>query len=112
MLAPSPTSTPAVQDEVAALVGGGLNTLLPTQVPSRHPAVGEIALAFALLLDACSQAGLIPRRGPISIADRTIARRWLAGELDTTVHYPVALACAACGLDPDALARAVRRLGY
>ena len=105
MLAPSPTSTPTVQDEVAALVSGGLHILLPSQVRRRSPVAGEIALAAAMLLDACGLAGLIPRRGPISIADRTTARRWLAGELDTTVHYPVALACAACGLDPDALVR-------
>jgi hypothetical protein len=111
VLAPSPTSTPAAQDEAAALVGGGLHILLPSQVGRRSPAAGEIALAAALILDACGQAGLIPRRWPISSADRATARRWLRGELDGRVHYPVALACAAVGLDPDALARAVRRLG-
>lgn len=40
---------------------------------------------------------------------RALARRWLLGELDAEVVGPITVACSALGLDPEALADAVRR---
>src|SRR5262249_45007974 len=40
---------------------------------------------------------------------RTAARRWLLGELEDQVAVPVAVACAAVGVNPAALASVVRR---
>jgi hypothetical protein len=39
---------------------------------------------------------------------RTLARRWLLGELDGQVALPVTLVCDALGLDASVLAAAVR----
>jgi hypothetical protein len=39
---------------------------------------------------------------------RALAHRWLLGDLDAEVTVPVAVACAALGLDADALAGTVR----
>jgi len=43
---------------------------------------------------------------------RTLARRWLAGELDAEVAVPIAAACMAVGIDPAAPASQVGRLRY
>jgi hypothetical protein len=90
--------------------------LLPTQVPRRAPTprtFGPHALLVRLLLDALADAGCLGRsprwRRRAGIAPRTLARAWLAGELEDQVPLPVATVCDALGLDADALAAAVRR---
>jgi hypothetical protein len=100
--------TPLVDDAVARTFG--VETILPSQQgPRRRAAAGTTALAAAVLWNACQDAGLLPRRGPVSDQRRALARAWLLGELDQEVPLSVAAACAAVGLDGDALAAAVRR---
>lgn len=52
-----------------------------------------------------------PDRAPVETAPhrRALARSCLCGELDDQVQLPVHTVCAALGVDPDALAQAVRR---
>jgi hypothetical protein len=64
-----------------------------------------------LLEAACRDAGVLPHRGPLTARRRQLARLWLLCELDDRVAVPVAVACAAVGIDLAALASVVRRLG-
>ena len=88
----------------------GTEVILPVQWVNRHPRsrTGPRALACALLEAACQDAGLLPVRGPVSARRRQLARLWLLGELEQQVAVPVAVACAAVGIDADALAAVVR----
>ena len=101
----------------------GLHQVLPAQQSRAAPASAGARRFFgALLLRAVDEAGLAPRRssGPPQVAGgdgrqarrraaaRTLARRWLCGELDDQVTVTVAVACSALGLDAEALADAVR----
>ena len=76
-----------------------------------RPTTGMRALACALLEAACQDAGLLPCRGTLPARRRVLARQWLLGELEHQVAVPVAVACAAVGIEPAALASVVRRLG-
>src|SRR5262245_6996269 len=69
---------------------------------------GIRALYARILWDALLDAGLVPRRCRTRPAVRTLAQRWLAGELDAGVDVPVAIVCVALNLDATALAAAVR----
>ena len=115
---PVPPS-PRLQDALAL----GVHQVLPTQSARRRGPLGSRRLFIALLAGALEDAGLGPRRAPpprtspayTRLADRlTRARRatataWLLGALDAEVEVPVVLACDALGIDPAALAAAVRR---
>jgi hypothetical protein len=104
----------------------GLHQVLPSQQPGAAPAsAGVRRFYIALLALAVDEAGLAPRRGtvpppptatPFARAQarrrataRVLARRWLLGELDGDVVVPLTVACGALGLDPQAVADAVRR---
>jgi len=102
----------------------GLHQMLPVQCATAAPASAGLRRFYAALLAlAVDEAGLAPRRGTglprasryartqARTTARTLARLWLAGELEAEVTVPVAVACAALGLDAAALADAVRRLG-
>jgi hypothetical protein len=89
----------------------GAEVVLPIQWASRRPraTTGPRALAGALLEAACREAGVLPHRGPLPDRRRQLARQWLLGELEHQFAVPVAVACAAVGIDPAALAAVVRR---
>jgi hypothetical protein len=96
--------TPArAADEVGVLLG----TQWPG--PSQAQQAGWPALARALVAEACLDAGLARRRGPVRRRDRDSAARWLLEANDATEPVPLALACALAGLDPTRV-RAVARL--
>jgi hypothetical protein len=74
-----------------------------------------------VLASALVDVGLGPRLAPARTAPvaaraaarvartrRGVARAWLLRELEREVACPVAVACAAVGIDPDVLAAAVR----
>jgi hypothetical protein len=88
---------------------------LPSQLPDRHAvhAAGPRALLTRLLvlalceagwpLDGCSSgAGAPPRHRVRWQTQRTLAVRWLLGELDDQVAVPVRLDCDVLGIDGDA----------
>jgi hypothetical protein len=99
--------------------------VLPSQVPRRHAVytTGTRALLGRLLALALLDAGWkvdgrstpphpSPRRHRIRWQTRrTLARRWLCGELEDQVAVPVRLVCDLLGIDVDALAAVVRRAG-
>jgi hypothetical protein len=86
-----------------------VGTVLGTQWPgpSQAQRAGWPALARALLADACLDAGLARRRGPVRRRDRWSAARYLL-EADA-VPVPLETACALADLD-IAKVRAVTRL--
>jgi hypothetical protein len=103
----------------------GAAILRPCQWPGERceRAVGPRALLLGLLADALHQADLGPRmrrRGPApgnracragtrTRASQVVAaRRWLAGELDDQVAFPIGYVCDMLGLDAGVLAAAVR----
>ena len=89
-------------DEVGVILG----TQWPG--PSQAQAGGWSALARTLLAEACLDAGLARRRGPVRRRDRWSAARYLL-ETEPDVPVPLAVACALAGLDADRV-RAVARL--
>jgi hypothetical protein len=102
-----------------------LHQVLPAQQSGAAASSAGVRRLFgALLALAVDEAGLGSRRGtvappptatPVARAQarrrataRVLARRWLLGELDGEVVVPITVACGALGLDPEALADAVR----
>src|SRR4029453_7745739 len=88
---------------------------LPSQLPDRHAvhAAGPRALLTRLLvlalceagwpLDGCSRWAAVPPRHRVRCQrQRTLAVRWLLGELDDQVAVPVRLDCDVLGIDGDA----------
>jgi hypothetical protein len=89
-------------DEVSVLLNG------QWPGPSRVPVTGMPALAHAVLANACLDAGLARRRGPVPPRDRRSAARYLL-EADPDVPLSLEAACALADLDADRV-RAIARL--
>jgi hypothetical protein len=99
----------------------GVESVLPSQVPRRSAiyTTGTRALFARVLALALYDAGwpfngctprVVPTQHPVRWqTQRTLAVRWLCGELDAEVTVPVRLVCDVLGIDADALAAAVRR---
>jgi hypothetical protein len=96
--------------------------IVPPQVPRRHPAShpGVRLLLLRMLVLAVVDAGweldrqsgwhsVLPRQRARWRTHRTLAQRWLLGELDDQVAVPITWLCDVLGLDAAALAAAVRR---
>jgi hypothetical protein len=102
-----------------------LGHVLPSQLARRGSvhAGGATALCAAVLAGAVADAGLGPARATpprrsatyartaaaLAQSRRELAIAWLLGALEDQVQLPVHTVCAALGVDPDALAQAVRR---
>jgi hypothetical protein len=87
----------------------GLHQILPAQQPGAAAAsVGVRRFYAALLLGAVEEAGLGPRRGTAAPPPASSRAAGCCGELDGEVVVPLQVACGALGLDPEALADAVR----
>jgi hypothetical protein len=69
---------------------------------------GVRALYARMLWGALVEAGLAPCHGRPRPALHTLARRWLAGELDAEVALPIAFVCDLLGIDAGMLAATVR----
>jgi hypothetical protein len=94
-------SRPADPDEVSVL----LNCQWPG--PSQAQRAGWPALARALVAEACLDAGLARRRGPVRQRDRWSAARYLL-EADEPVPLPLETACLLADLDPVRVRATVR----
>jgi hypothetical protein len=97
---PAPAAPDCAED-----VGVVLNGQWPG--PPRGPATGMPALAHAVLANACLDAGLARRRGPVAQRDRWSAARYLL-EADAAVPLPLETACALADLDADHVRALVR----
>lgn len=73
-----------------------------------QPTKGNPRALRAHALYVLVDAGLAPCHARPRPALRTLAQRWLAGELDAAVDVPVAVVCVALNMDATALAAAVR----